>query len=429
MTHPYHFAEESESFFLSSAETAVQAPVQMLDSSRSQSNLSPIGLIVSSQQVALDAIFNPGTIRGVVDKNLNKEVFYNLGRALGTELQTQGIAKIVLGYDGRVSSPVFAEALAQGIVNTGVDVEDIGLATTPHVYFAALQTVGKTAVIITGGHSPGQVNGLKLLIQGEHAHDKLLLLLKKRMVNEDYKPVKTAGNIVRTQRYNDEYLHKIVQEVVLQKPLKIVLDCGNGVSSLVAPKMFKMLGCEVFELFCEINGEFPNHLPDPSKPENLSDLMAAVPHYQADLGIAFDGDGDRFGSVDSAGKIIPPVQLIQFLAKQLLQAQPGATLVLDEKSPKELIAFIRQCGGQAVLAKSGRVTVPAKLRETHALLAAEMSGRITFNDRWLSLDDALYAVARVLEFLARETAESKVIFKETAGHSKPLALAIETQDG
>lgn len=405
---PYHFTEESDDFFLTTAPAvAVSAPIDIAEASRHAAILSPIDFVASSTNSTLDAIFNPGVIRGIVDKHLNTTIFHDLGCAVGSELQTDGVSKIVLGYDGRISSPAFAEAFAQGVITTGCQVIDIGLVPISLMYDVALEVTDKFGVMITGGHSPGHINGLKLLIQGEPATDKYLHTLKKRMLFEDY-AIKTGGYIEKATRYSSEYLDKIAQDILLIKPLKVVIDCGNGVTSLFAPNLFTSLGCEVFELFCEIEGEFPHHLPDPSKTENLSDLMAAVVHYQADIGIAFDGDGDRLGVVDSAGRVISPEWLIQLFAKHILQAYPCTSIVYDDKCGKQLDDYIVQLGGNALPCKSGQLL--SQLKVNHSLFAGDLSGRMIFNDRWMGLDDALYAAARLLEILSAEINGSKAMF-------------------
>lgn len=408
---PYHFTDEPDDFFLSTPSASISTPADIIADTCHNAILSPIDLVASSNNSALDAIFNPGVIRGVVDKHLNKKLFHDLGCAVGSELQTDGIAKIVLGYDGRTSSPAFAEAFAQGVITTGCQVIDIGLVPISLMYDVALEVTDKFGVMITGGHSPGHINGLKLLIQGEPATDKYLHALKKRMLFEDY-VIKTTGYIEKATRYSNEYLNKIAQDILLIKPLTVVVDCGNGVTSLFAPNLFKTLGCEVFELFCEIEGEFPHHLPDPSKTENLSDLMAAVAHYQADIGIAFDGDGDRLGVVDSAGRIISPEWLIQLFAKHILQAYPCTSIVYDDKCGKQLDNYIVQLGGNALPCKSGQLL--SQLNASHALFAGDLSGRMIFNDRWMGLDDALYAAARLLEILSAEINGSKAMFNALA---------------
>ncbi len=409
--HAYLFTEETEDFFLSPPATTISSPAEIIADTRRNADLNPINLIVSPNQASLDAIFNPRVIRGIVDKNLDKAMYYDLGRAFGSEIKANAIHNIVLGYDGRIPSLAFAEAFAQGVITTGTDVLNIGMTPIPMVYFAACQTGGKTGAMITGGHSPAHVNGLKLLIQGELAQDKQLQTLKQRIMTEKF-TTDTPGNINLISRYNDEYLKNIAQDVLLLKPLKVVIDCGNGVTSAFAPALIKTLGCEVIELFCEVNGAFPHHLPDPSKPENMSDLTAAVVHYKADIGIAFDGDGDRMGVVDSAGKTISPERIIQLFAKHILQTRRGAGIIYDDKCSEQLRRYISQLGGKPLLCKNKQPQAIFKASDDKALFAGEMNGRIIFNDRWMGLDDALYAAARLLEILSAETHDSKTIFND-----------------
>jgi phosphomannomutase/phosphoglucomutase len=403
---PYHFAEEATGFnVLNTTDAApVNTPV-LTDKPLS----APVSQGVSSGKSALDAIFDSYAIRGSVDKNLNKEVFYELGRAFGTELKHQAIHKIVLGYDGRISSPPFAEAFAKGVIATGLDVLDIGMVPIPVVTFATLQMEGQSGAMITGSHHPAKYNGLKLLIAGEPINEKQLLAVKHR-VEAGNISLAASGNIERTQRYSNDYISKILADIHLARPMTVVLDCGNGVTAQLGPKLLKALGCDVIELFCDVNGHFPNHIPDPDKTENMSDLMAAVQHYQADLGIAFDGDGDRLGLVDANGKMVRADRQIQLFARQILQMNPGAAIVYDEHCPKQLGEYISRYGGQAIVWKSGRSVMHAKLKATGAKLAGEMSGRTFFNDRYPGFDDALYAAARVLEILSADTQDSAAVF-------------------
>ncbi|NOT85177.1 MAG: phosphomannomutase/phosphoglucomutase [Methylococcaceae bacterium] len=428
-TAPYHFSEESEGFNFSIS-TAITIPSETSEShehknddeGQSAVNLFPVA------QDTLDTLFKGITIRGIVDKHLTKALVYDIGRAYGSELLSQQIKKIILGHDARHSSPAFAEAFAKGVIATGLNVLDIGQVPIPLLYFVALQTEGASGVMITGGHSTGQVNGLKFLINGEPSNEKQLAALKKRMGTENY-TLNASGSIERNNRYSNDYLNKITKDIQLINPLKVVLDCGNGVTSLIAPKLLKALGCEVIELFCEINGDFPNHFPDPSKSENMSDLMAAVHHYQADIGIAFNGDGDRLGLVDSAGKLIAPDRQILLFAKNILQTKPGADIIYDEKCSPQITEQITQYGGRPLVCKGGQALLRAKLKETSAAFAGEMNGRMMFNDRWSGLDDALYAAARLLEILSADVRDSAAIFSALSNPARKPALSTEFQDG
>ncbi|MEQ1635396.1 MAG: phosphomannomutase/phosphoglucomutase [Methylococcales bacterium] len=425
---PYQFSEESEGLSITAALEMAENTSSVVENDDDTLAPSLVNLFPSTTQDILDTIFKASNIRGIVNKNLTKELLYDIGRALGSELNSQNIKKIVLGYDGRHSSPSFAEAFAKGIIATGMNVLDIGQVPAPLVYFAALQTEEATGAMITGGHNPRTINGLKLLIKGEPASEQQVQAIKKRIATENY-ALYTSGSIEKNHRYNNDYLNKISKDIQLINPLKVVLDCGNGVTSLIAPALFKTLGCEVIELFCEINGDFPNHLPDPSKPENLSDLMAAVHHYQADIGIAFSGDGDRLGVVDSAGKIIWPDKQILLFAKHILQAKPGARIIYDEKCSKLLAEQTTQYGGQPLLCKSGQSLMRLKLKETGALLAGEMNGRLMFSDRWSGLDDGLYAASRLLEILSADIHDSAAIFNALSVPIKKPEIATELQDG
>lgn len=407
---PYSFAEESDDFFVTTPAppaVIVATPIDPVEEARHAAILSPIDFVASSTNSILDAMFNLGVIRGIVDKHLTPSILHDLGRAVGSELHTVAVSKLVLGYDGRASSLAFAESFAQGVIATGCVVIDIGLVPISLLYSAALATEGKTGVMITGGHSPAHINGLKLLIQGEPATDKYLQTLKKRLLFEDY-AIQSTGYIEKIARYANEYVEKIVQDILLLKPLKIVIDCGNGVTGQFAPQLFKSLGCEVVELFCELDGEFPHHLPDPSRAENLKDLTVAVVHYQADIGLAFDGDGDRLGIVDSLGRIISPELLIQLFAKHILQTFPCTTIVYDDQCAPQLGEYITQLGGVALPSKNNQLF--AQIKAQKSFFAGDLSGRMLFNDRWIGIEDALYAAARLLEILSAEVSDSKAMF-------------------
>ncbi|MGZ8172723.1 MULTISPECIES: phosphomannomutase/phosphoglucomutase [Methylobacter] len=356
-------------------------------------------------------IFRAYDIRGIVGKTLTKEVVYDIGRALGTQAKELGGKTIVVGRDGRTSSPALAEALAKGIITTGLNVLDIGMIPTPVLYFVARHTEGRSGVMITGSHNPADYNGLKMVINGETLAGERIQQLKTCIDNQAYATGKPGG-IEQNSQFSNEYIGIISEDIHVARPMTVVLDCGNGVAGELGPMLLKTLGCEVKELFCDIDGTFPNHHPDPSNPKNLSELIATVKHYKADIGIAFDGDGDRLGVVDSNGKIIWPDRQMMLFAKDVLAGKPGSEIIYDVKCTRHLADQIVKYGGKPTLWKTGHSLMKAKLKETGAKLAGEMSGHIFFNDRWFGFDDALYSAARLLEILSRDTRSSAEVFAD-----------------
>ncbi len=377
---------------------------------------------------ALSVIFRAYDIRGIVGTTLTAEVVYNIGRALGTDAVKQGVKTIVVGRDGRISSPGLAEALAKGISTTGCHVLDIGMVPTPVLYFIAQHTDGRSGVMVTGSHNPANYNGLKMVINGETLADARIQQLRQCIDRQAY-ATGPAGAIEQNQSAGHEYIGTIADSIRVNKPMVIVLDCGNGVAGELGPALFKALGCEVIELFCEIDGKFPNHHPDPSKPENLFELIETVKHYKADLGIAFDGDGDRLGVIDSSGKIIWPDRQMMLFAKDVLAGKPGSEIIYDVKCTRHLADQITKFGGRPVMWKTGHSYMKAKLKETGAKLAGEMSGHIFFNDRWFGFDDALYSAARLIEILSKEERSTADIFAQFPDSINTPELNIELAEG
>lgn len=357
------------------------------------------------------SIFRAYDIRGIVGKTLTKEIVYDIGRALGSEAKESGCQGIVVGRDGRNSSQGLTEALNKGIASTGLNILDIGLVPTPALYFVTHHYPGQSGVMITGGHNPPQYNGIKIVVNGTTLAGESIQKLRQRIDQQDFASG-APGSITENELFANEYIGMISENVHLGRPMKIVVDCGNGAAGKVAPLLLKTLGCEVIELFCDIDGNFPNHHPDPSKPENLADVIAAVRHYEAEVGLAFDGDGDRLGVVDSSGKIIWPDRQMMLFAKDVLAAKHGAEIIYDVKCSRHLAAQIKQYGGRPLLWKTGHSLMKAKLQETGAKLAGEMSGHIFFNDRWFGFDDALYAAARLIEILSADTRASSEVFAD-----------------
>ncbi|HKY01622.1 MAG TPA: phosphomannomutase/phosphoglucomutase, partial [Burkholderiales bacterium] len=344
-------------------------------------------------------IFKAYDIRGIVDKSLTTEVVEQVGRALGSLCLEKGGKAIAVGRDGRLSGPKLVEALSRGIQSTGVDVHDVGMVPTPLVYYAAHQLGLGSAVAVTGSHNPPEYNGLKMVIAGTTLSGDEIQNLRKRIEVGQY--AKGEGKKFDSP-VQDAYLERVLGDVKLARPMSIVIDSGNGVAGAVAPALYKGLGCKVLELFCEVDGNFPNHHPDPSQPKNLQDLIKAVRESDAEIGLAFDGDGDRLGVVTKDGSIIYPDRQLMLFAKDVLSRVPGGKVIYDVKCTRNLSPWIKQYGGEPVLWKTGHSFIKAKLKETGAPLAGEMSGHVFFVERWFGFDDGLYAGARLLEILSRE---------------------------
>ncbi|MBU0621890.1 MAG: phosphomannomutase/phosphoglucomutase [Gammaproteobacteria bacterium] len=343
-------------------------------------------------------IFKAYDIRGIVGKTLTDEIVEAIGHAIGSEAVARKQTGIAIGRDGRLSGPAFAKALARGIQKSGINVIDVGMVATPMTYFAAFQLKTDCAVMITGSHNPPDYNGLKMVLAGETLSGETIQKLRTRIETNDL----AHGNGSYAQ-YDiaPEYLARIIGDIKLARPLKITVDCGNGVAGDFAAKLYRGIGCEVSEMFCEVDGHFPNHHPDPSDPHNLQDLIEALKRNGSELGLAFDGDGDRLGVVTKDGKIIFPDRQLMLFAADVLSRNAGAEIIFDVKSTRNLFPWIREHGGKPTLWKTGHSLVKAKMRETGALLAGEMSGHVFFKERWYGFDDGLYAGARLLEILSK----------------------------
>lgn len=343
-------------------------------------------------------IFKAYDIRGVVGKTLTAEGVERIGRALGSQARNLGQKEMVVGRDGRLSGPELAEALARGLRATGINVIDLGLVTTPMAYFAACHLEAGSAVMVTGSHNPTDYNGLKMVLAGETLAGDAIQGLRRRIEAGDYA---SGEGGYRQVDIAADYMARITADVKLARPMKIVVDAGNGVAGAFAPTLYRALGCDVEEMFCEVDGRFPHHHPDPSVPANLAPLTARLKAGGAELGLAFDGDGDRLGVVTRDGAIIYPDRQLMLFAADLLSRNPGAQVIFDVKCTRHLYQWIRDHGGQPLLWKTGHSVLKAKMRETGALLAGEMSGHIFFQERWYGFDDGLYAGARLLEILSR----------------------------
>ncbi len=342
-------------------------------------------------------IFKAYDIRGVVDTVLSIDVVTAIGHAIGSEAKARNLTAIAIGCDGRLSGPRLTSALAKGIQKSGIDVIDVGMVATPMVYYTAHELCDYSGVMVTGSHNPPEYNGLKIVLGGETLASETIQALRLRIENDDL----THGNgSYRQHDIVDTYLQRISSDINLSRPLKVVIDCGNGVAGAFAPKLYRDLGCEVTELFCEVDGNFPNHHPDPSMPENLQDLIHALKTSDADIGLAFDGDGDRLGVVTKNGDIIYADRQLMLFAADVLSRNPGGQIIFDVKCTRNLALWIEKHGGQPIMWKTGHSFIKRKLSETGALLAGEMSGHFFFKERWYGFDDALYAGARLLELIS-----------------------------
>ena len=374
------------------------------------------------------SIFRAYDVRGVVGKTLSPEIVHVLGRAIGSEAHDRAQQSLVVGCDGRLSSPAFVDALVQGLRASGRDVIDIGRMPTPVVYFATHYLAIGSGVVVTGSHNPPAYNGLKIMLGGEILSGNAITALHERIQARQF--TQGSGGL-QTIEVIDEYVRRVAEDipVALGNAFQIVVDCGNGVAGEVAPKLYRALGHDVVELHCEVDGSFPNHHPDPSQPENLRDLIRAVQESGADLGFAFDGDGDRLGVVDSMGTIIWPDRQMMLFAQNILSHTPGAAVVFDVKCSKHLEQMVERLGGKPIMWKSGHSLIRNKMQETGSLLAGEFTGHIFFGDRWYGFDDAFYAGARLLEILtAANEAPHKVFSKLPSAINTP-ELHIELEEG
>ena len=357
----------------------------------------PAALVAVATKVD-PSIFRAYDVRGVVGKTLNKDVARALGQAIGTVMSEKGLREIVVGRDGRLSGPELAGALSDGLRAAGIDVIDVGAVPTPVVYYAAYRFNTGCGVAVTGSHNPPDYNGFKIVVGGETLAEGAIQDLYQRIASG---ALDSGGQgSLRQVDVGPDYIEKIISDVLAERRLKIVVDCGNGIPGALAPQVLEGVGCEVISLYCDVDGTFPNHHPDPSDPHNLEDLILSVQSTGADLGIAFDGDGDRLGVVSKSGEIIYPDRLLMLFARDVLSRQPGATIIYDVKCTGHLKGQILDAGGSPLMWRTGHSLIKAKMRETGAELAGEMSGHFFFKERWYGFDDGIYAAARLLEILA-----------------------------
>jgi phosphomannomutase/phosphoglucomutase len=392
--------------------TVVQEVVaSSIDVDEGVAELSHASTVVAQvKSVEIDpSIFRAYDIRGIVGKTLTEEVVALLGQGFGSDVFEQGYNNVVVARDARRSSEHLQRALIEGLQASGRNIIDLGMVPTPLLHYAVHELDAECGVMITGSHNPLQYNGLKLIVGNESPTADAIQDLRRRI---DADQLLRGEGSFDTQNIVDNYIERILSDVRMGQTLKVVVDCANAAASVVAPELYRQLGCEVIELYCDVDGDFPNHHPDPGDPNNMRDLQSAVVAHEAALGLAFDGDGDRLGVVDSAGKIIWPDRLLMYLAIDILTREPGGDIIYDVKCSRHLASIVLSNGGRPLMWKSGHSMLKAKMKETHALLAGEFSGHIVFSERWYGFDDGVYAGARLLEILSLDYRTSSEIFSE-----------------
>ena len=374
------------------------------------------------------SMFRAYDIRGVLGKTLNADVARLIGRAIGSEMASRGLSTIAVGRDGRLSGPSLSAALIEGLRASGAHVTDIGAAPTPVLYFATHHLELGSGVMVTGSHNPPDYNGFKIVLGGETLAEDAIQKLYTRIVEKDF----TSGaGMLEKRDLSQDYIERIAGDVRLHRPLKIVIDCGNGIPGAIAPQLFERIGADVVPLFCEVDGNFPNHHPDPSDLHNLEDLILTVKQIKADLGIAFDGDGDRLGVVTPAGEVIFPDRTLMLFAQDVLSRNPGATIIYDVKCTGKLAPVIEAAGGTPLMWRTGHSLIKGKMRETGSALAGEMSGHFFFKERWYGFDDGLYAGARLLEILSGDAQQRmpQEVFESLPNSVSTPELKIELAEG
>jgi|TARA_Y100000385_G_scaffold40231_1_gene37457 phosphomannomutase/phosphoglucomutase len=355
------------------------------------------------------SIFKAYDIRGIVETELTPEIVKLIGRAVGSESIDKGERGVVVGRDGRLTGPELSEALISGLIESGCHVVNIGMVPSPVVYFATCTKAASSGVMITGSHNPAEYNGLKIMVAGETLSAEKIQSLYTRILENDFK---TGSGTSTSINIDQDYIDTIKSDINLEKELNVVIDCGNGVAGNIAPQLFEALGVKLSKLFCLVDGRFPNHHPDPSKPKNLEDLIQEVIETKADLGLAFDGDGDRLGLIDNKGKIVWADQQMMLYAKDVLSRNKGAKIIFDVKCTSLLPKVISDNGGEPIMSRTGHSFIKKKLKETNAALAGEMSGHIFFKERWFGFDDALYTAARLLEIVSKSNKTCSELFDE-----------------
>ncbi len=370
-------------------------------------------------------IFKAYDIRGIAGKTLTADIAEAIGHAIGSEAVSRNQCEIAIGRDGRLSGPELIAALASGIRKSGIDVIDLGCVTTPMAYFSAFHLETGSAVMLTGSHNPPEYNGMKIVLNNETLHGDAIQALRRRIEHNDY--THGFGNYSE-QDIGTAYIARIASDIKLQRSMKITVDCGNGIAGSYAARLYRELGCEVHEMYCEVDGHFPHHHPDPSDPKNLHDLIAALQSNDSEIGLAFDGDGDRLGVATKEGSIIYPDRQLMLFAADVLSRNPNSKIIFDVKCTRHLLDWIRAHGGKPVMWKTGHSLIKAKMKETDALLAGEMTGHVFFAERWYGFDDGLYAGARLLEILSRTDNPSAALNALPDAYSTP-ELHIATLEG
>lgn len=374
-----------------------------------------------------EEIFRAYDIRGVVETALTPDAVRLIGQAFASEALRQNQKTVVVGRDGRLSSPELAKVLGEGLRAGGCDVIDIGMVPTPALYYATHKLETGTGIMVTGSHNPPQYNGLKMLIAGNTLYGDAIKALYQSIVDDK---LSSGEGDYSHQDVVSDYIKTIVGDIKLARPMRVAVDCGNGVAGFIAPELFRKLGCEVTELFCDVDGTFPNHHPDPSRPENLKDIQQAIADDKLDIGLAFDGDGDRVGIIDNEQNIIWADRQMMLYAADVLSRKPGAQIIFDVKSSTNLAKEITRLGGEALMWKTGHSFIKAKMKETGAELAGEMSGHIFFKERWFGFDDGLYSAARMLEIVSQRDQTTAEIFAELPDSFNTPELQIQfQQDG
>jgi phosphomannomutase / phosphoglucomutase len=383
----------------------------------------------AAKRVFLDrSIFRAYDIRGVVGKTLDANTARLIGQAIGTVMHLQDARSIVVGRDGRLSSPEMAAALIEGLRQSGCEVIDIGEAPTPLVYFGAYQLRAGSCVSVTGSHNPPDYNGFKIVIEGETLAGAAIENLYERIAENKLHTADAPGPLSKRD-ITDDYIQRVAGDIQIERKLKVVVDCGSGIAGLIAPRLMEAIGAEVEPLFCEVDGTFPHHHPDPSDPANLQDLVNVVQRVDADLGLAFDGDGDRLGVVTRSGEMIYPDRLLMLFAADVLERNPGACIIYDVKCTGHLAMHILRHGGSPLMWKTGHSLIKAKMRETEAELAGEMSGHFFFRERWYGFDDGLYAAARLLEILSTRPETPQEVFDTLPKGVSTPELKIQVEEG
>ena len=353
-------------------------------------------------------IFKAYDIRGIVGSSLTADTAYQIGRAIATEALSLNVNTLAVARDGRLSGPELANALISGLCDSGINIVNAGMLTSPMLYFTAIQHCDGSGVMITGSHNPPDYNGFKIMLQGDTLGGERIQKLLQLIQHNQLHPIGPSGHI-RELAPAAEYLHHISSHIKLKRPMRIVIDAGNGIAGAFAGDLYRLLGCEVIELFCEVDGHFPNHHPDPAKAENLQDLMQALREHNGEIGLAFDGDGDRLGVVTREGNIIYPDRQLMLFARDALSRHPGATIIYDVKSGRALRNWITQHGGVPLMAKTGHSYIKKAMQEHHGLIGGEMSGHIMLAENWFGFDDGPYAGARLLEILSAYDDASAVL--------------------